>query len=91
MAVTTVAIDNPIAVYPEVGRTGSLGLGTATATATHAETDEALYVQVPYYLGRMIRLGAKLKRMESQTLRKTATRDPTSWAMSWFFGLARRR
>ena len=42
----TVAIKNPIAVYPGAGGAGSLGLDTATATAAHAETDGALYVQV---------------------------------------------
>ena len=46
MAVIMEAIPNPMAVYPEVGGTGSLGLDTAVATAAHAATDGALYVQV---------------------------------------------
>ena len=42
----TAAIPNPMAVYPDVGGIGSLGLDTAIATAAHAETDGAPYVQV---------------------------------------------
>ena len=72
-------------------RTGSLGFDTATATAASAETDGALYVQVSYCSGKTVRLDAEVKRMKSPTLRKTATRDPTSWAMNWFFGFPRRR
>lgn len=78
MTVRTAAIDNPMAVYPEVGGTGSLWLDTATATAAHAETDGAPYVHVSYCSGKMIHLDAEVNRMKSPTLRKIATVAPTS-------------
>ena len=40
-----------MAVYPDVGATGSLGFGTATAIAAHAEMDGVLYVHISYCPG----------------------------------------
>ena len=47
-----------------------MGLGTATATASHAEMDGTLYVRALYRSGKMTHLGVDVKRMKSPTLRK---------------------
>ena len=67
MMVKSAVINNPMARYPEVRGTRSLGLDAVTATATHAETDGVLDVQVSRY--------AEVRRVGSPTLRKSATSD----------------
>ena len=70
---------------------GSFGELTATATAAHAETDGAPYVQFSVSLGCRIHGLAVVKRMKRPTLRKMATTAPQSCATNWFRGFARRR